>query len=140
MKIGELAEHANVSAHTIRYYEKLGLMDGTIQRDSENNYRSFTGEAVERISIIRLGKLVGFSLREIKELLRTHSDEGLSTADQIKLYSGKLAELESRIVDLEAMCQLLRDKIMLFESGIFSSEDEPEVDTTQQDVASMLND
>ncbi|MEO0561790.1 MAG: MerR family DNA-binding protein [Chloroflexota bacterium] len=129
-----------MSAHTIRYYEKLGLMDGTIQRDSENNYRSFTGEAVERISIIRLGKLVGFSLREIKELLRTHSDEGLSTADQIKLYSGKLAELESRIVDLEAMCQLLRDKIMLFESGIFSSEDEPEVDTTQQDVASMLND
>lgn len=67
MKIGELARQCQVSLDTVRYYEKQGLL-ASVDR-SEGGYRLFDQEAVERLHFIRKAKDLGFTLKEIQELL-----------------------------------------------------------------------
>ncbi len=68
MLISELAQKTGVSKDTIRFYEKVGLLDPS-ERCEENNYRWYGDEVVERLAFIKQGKALGFTLGEIKEVI-----------------------------------------------------------------------
>jgi MerR family transcriptional regulator, copper efflux regulator len=72
MKIQELAEKTSLTAHTIRFYEKEGLLDSRHIRREENNYRNYSDEAIERLKLVKKFKAVGCSLAELKEILKDH--------------------------------------------------------------------
>lgn len=72
LSIGQLAKKAQVKAETIRYYERLGLTPEPLRRDS--GYRQYPKEIVARIQFIKRAKELGFSLREIDELLSLRLD------------------------------------------------------------------
>lgn len=104
--IGELAQAAGLSVDTVRYYEKEGLLPAPIRR--ANGYRAFQPEAVERLAFIQHAKEMGFSLREIHELLHLQGDDAGDAADYHQVVQEKLAQIEAKLADLQRLRDALR--------------------------------
>jgi len=71
LKIGEVAASSDLPIKTIRYYEEIGLLAPTISR-SESNYRLFKPTVLSRLAFIKRSQSLGFSLREIQDILAVH--------------------------------------------------------------------
>lgn len=101
MLIGELAKKADVSIDTIRYYEREGLIEPVAVRES--GYREFDKSSVEMIRFVVRAKDLGFSLKEIRNLL-TLKDNPDTTCGEIKaLAENKLAGVMAKIKTLQTM-------------------------------------
>jgi len=100
MRIGQLAHSTGVSADTIRYYEKIGLLPRA-QR-TESGYREYPSGAGNRIRVIRNAVQLGFPLGEIAKVLRVR-DAGGAPCRQVRDYAHDLVrQIEQRIDELEA--------------------------------------
>jgi MerR family transcriptional regulator, copper efflux regulator len=120
MKISELAEKTGLTAPTIRFYEKAGLLDARhVKRDEGNNYRDYCEEAVEHLLTIKEIQTAGFTLAEFKEL-----DEVCNTGElvakiatvyirrKIDAVSEKIAELERvRAYLLSKLAEVQEDQV-----------------------------
>lgn len=87
MKIKELVEKTGLTAYTIRYYEKEGLLDSRHFQRDENNYRNYNEKAIERLKLIKKFQSVGCSLAELKEIFQerdTHSPTNLEAIEWIR--------------------------------------------------------
>src|ERR1044071_6632415 len=89
--IGQLAKLANTPVDTLRYYEKQGLIDPPQRGD--NHYRYYNEDAVTRLKFIQRAKSVGFSLKEIQELLALKLDSSNHTCREVKSYALHKLEL-----------------------------------------------
>lgn len=101
LTIGQLAKKAKVNIQTVRYYERRGLIPEPPRRRS--GYRQYSHDDLERIQFIRHAQEVGFTLREISELLslRVHPN---TTCTQVRERAkAKIAEIEEKIHALERM-------------------------------------
>jgi MerR family Zn(II)-responsive transcriptional regulator of zntA len=103
--IGKLAERAQVSADSIRFYEREGLISPT--QKSEAGYRLYTEEAVRRLTFIKHAQQCGFSLADIRELLEMRSDEKACCDDIYRVAVEKKLQLESKIKALNSMSRSL---------------------------------
>src|SRR5215467_14021569 len=101
MTIGKVAKLAGVGVETIRFYEREGLLNKPKRRQS--GYRVFTPEVVARIRFIKKAKQLGFSLREIRELLSLRVDSRATAADLKKRVDRKIVEIDDRLQDLKRM-------------------------------------
>jgi Cu(I)-responsive transcriptional regulator len=101
MQIGEASRLTGVSAKMIRHYESIGLIPNADRRDS--NYRDYGHHDIHRLGFIRRARDLGFSMDEIRDLLRLWSDQERSSADVKALTLGHVAELEKRIGLLQEM-------------------------------------
>ncbi len=70
MKIGELSAKAGVHVQTVRFYEREKLL--RIPERTQSGYRTFSEADLERVRFIKDSQLLGFTLKEIKELLEIH--------------------------------------------------------------------
>jgi DNA-binding transcriptional MerR regulator len=90
---------------TVRFYEREGFLEEPPRRAS--GYRQYSEEVVKRIRFIQRAKLLGFSLKEILELLTLRVD-GQTSCEQVKeRIAAKLAEVEQKIAELQHMRQAL---------------------------------
>lgn len=105
LKIGQLAEQGQVNLQTIRYYEREGLLPKPPRLAS--GYRIFTSDAVRRVRFIKRAQELGFSLKEIKELLSIRIDPEKDCSGVQKLAKAKMADIEQKIRTLKAMKQVL---------------------------------
>lgn len=105
MTIGQVAKQAGVGVETIRFYEREGLVDEPHRRPS--GYRQYAPEVVRRIRFIRHAKDLGFTLREIKELLELRVEPDCHCGDVLELAQTKIADIEQRIEALQRMKQTL---------------------------------
>ncbi|MBI2882493.1 MAG: MerR family transcriptional regulator [Candidatus Methylomirabilis oxyfera] len=101
LTVGQLAKQAHVNLETIRYYERRGILPEPPRRES--GYRQYPPEAVERIRFIRRAQELGFSLKEIQELLSLRVDPGTTSADIKKRAEAKLADIDTKLRDLNRM-------------------------------------
>ncbi|WP_135549312.1 MerR family transcriptional regulator [Paenibacillus cymbidii] len=107
MKIQELAEKAGLTPHTIRFYEKEGLLDSRHVRREENNYRAYSEEAIERLKLVKKFQGIGCSIAELKEVLQDH-DTGTRTHEQIiEWIRNKMSEIERKKEEYDQMLQTL---------------------------------
>lgn len=98
LRIGQVAQAAGVHIETIRYYERCGLLADPGRRES--GYRAYPPEIVARVQFIKRGQLLGFTLREIADLLTLRVDHK-TTCDQVREQAEtKLAEIDEKIADL----------------------------------------
>jgi MerR family transcriptional regulator, copper efflux regulator len=67
MTIGKVAKGADVAVGTVRFYEREGLIQKPPRRNS--GYRAYPADTVDRLRFIKRAKELGFSLKEIKELM-----------------------------------------------------------------------
>ena len=79
LTIGRVAEQASVGVETVRFYEREGLLEEPPRRQS--GYREYGEDAVTRLRFIRRAKQLGFTLKEIKELLALRRDPSTPGAD-----------------------------------------------------------
>ena len=100
-KIGEVAKELSVNADTLRYYEKIQLLD-RIKR-TENGIRLYSEEDIARVTFIRQAQKVGFSLEEIAQLLIFRDNPIESKSRVRELVAKKLEVIEQRIHDLTAL-------------------------------------
>ena len=111
MLIGELAKKSNCPHDTIRFYEKLGLIEGNKTRGSTNSYKHYSEQMLERIQLIKQAKLLGFTLAEIKDLIVAWETNALSRGDKINLFQEKIALIDQRINELKQVKRYLNNKL-----------------------------
>lgn len=105
LNIGDIARQGGVSVETLRYYEQQGLIE-TPDRDA-NGYRKYAPEVVRHIQFIKRAQDVGFTLRDIGDLLSLKADPGASCSDVRDRALGKLSEIEEKIDVLSRMRDVL---------------------------------
>jgi MerR family transcriptional regulator, copper efflux regulator len=98
MTIGKLAKQTGVSAETIRFYERQGLIEPPLRADS--NYRIYPDGEVGRLKFIKRAKNLGFSLSEIKELLNLRHDPRATKGDVKSRTVAKIEDVSQKIDDL----------------------------------------
>ena len=103
--IGQVAQQAGVGVETVRFYEREGLLEARARRAS--GYRQFDAEAIARLKFIRQAQRLGFTLREIKELLALKLDPGSTRAQVRACAEAKLADIDARINELQRMKRAL---------------------------------
>jgi len=98
--IGRAAKAAGVGVDTVRYYEREGLLSPS--KRTASGYRLFTDTDVERLRFIRKAKALGFTLNDVKELLRLQ--DGGGRRDQVRTRAHvRIEELDHRIRALIAI-------------------------------------
>jgi MerR family mercuric resistance operon transcriptional regulator len=101
MTRGELARRCGVNFETIRYYEQRGLL--ARPRRSTSNYRLYSDEAVRRIRFIRQAQTLGFTLKEIRELLSLRARPGARCADVRARAEAKMKDIDAKVRTLRSM-------------------------------------
>jgi Cu(I)-responsive transcriptional regulator len=99
--IGDLARLTETKVETIRYYERIGLLP--VPARTTGNYRAYARRHLERLSFIRRGRDLGFSLDAVRALLRISDDRSQSCAEVDRIARLHLTEVERKIVDLSAL-------------------------------------
>jgi MerR family transcriptional regulator, copper efflux regulator len=111
MRIGELAARAEVNIQTLRFYEREGLIRPPVRTAS--GYRSYTDRDLERVRFIRLCQGLGFTLREIHELLQLHRElsqfngktvmKATAVREIVAMANERLAVIDEKLTTLAAM-------------------------------------
>ncbi len=103
---GQLAKQANVNLETIRYYERRGLLPEPPRNDS--GHRRYPLDALRRTDFIKRTQSLGFSLKEISDLLSLKVGTGTTCAD-VKIHvEAKIKDVQEKIADLKEIEQALR--------------------------------
>lgn len=104
--IGDVAKATGVSIHTVRYYERLGLL--LPAQRTESGYRVYDHTAQERLHFIRRAQVLGFSLAEIKEILRLKYSRQ-SPCDCVRgLLKQKLEQVQHQMKELSRFQKTLQ--------------------------------
>ncbi|PYT61143.1 MAG: heavy metal-responsive transcriptional regulator [Acidobacteria bacterium] len=106
LTIGHLAREAGVNLETVRYYERQGLLAKPPR--SASGYRLFPSDAARRLRFIRRARELGFSLKEIRELLSLRVSRRTTSADIRTRAEAKIVDIEAKIKSLESMEKTLR--------------------------------
>ena len=107
MKIGQLAKTVNIDIQTLRYYESQGLLNEPNRL--ENGYRDYPKESIHSLNFIKKAKLVGFTLKEIKELLAIQVTKDEHTCQEVKNFTQlKLDEINHKINKLQEIQSALK--------------------------------
>lgn len=107
MKIQELADKMGLTIHTIRFYEKEGLLDDRHVRRESNNYRNYSEEAVQRLKLVKKFQSIGCSLAELKEALQDHDTNARTNLQIIDWIHAKKEEIERKKEEYEQMLNTL---------------------------------
>ena len=106
LTIGQVARRVGIGIETIRFYERKGLIEEPPRRES--GYRQYGEEDIERLVFIQHAKTLGFSLKEINELLSIRSRPDANSREIKEIASAKLADIDNKIDLLKRMQQTLK--------------------------------
>jgi MerR family mercuric resistance operon transcriptional regulator len=112
LTIGKLAKAASVGVETVRYYQRRGLLPTP---SPAKNYRHYGASHVERLLFIRRAQGIGFSLKEVAELLALNDSRDHRVAR--RLASRKIHDLEERIDHMKKVAKALRRLVHECECG-----------------------
>jgi Cu(I)-responsive transcriptional regulator len=115
MRIGTAAEHAGVNVQTLRYYERRGLLPRSPRRMS--GYRDFPDDAVRLVRFIKRAQDLGFSLDEVKELLRLRTDRPRDRARIQVVAERRVRQIDRKLVELQAMKKALSHLLQCCREG-----------------------
>jgi len=110
MTISKAARQAGVGVETIRFYERKGLIEQPL-KPQNGGYRIYPPVTVQKIGFIQQAQDLGFSLREIEELLALRADPGSDCSDVRERASAKLEEVNRKIARLKWMGTALKTVI-----------------------------
>jgi Hg(II)-responsive transcriptional regulator len=110
MTISKVAKKAGIGVETVRFYERKGLI-AQPPRSSSGGYRVYPADTVGQIRFIRQAQELGFSLREIEELLSLRTDPATDCADVRKRAQTKLTEATRKIAQMRKIQAALKQLI-----------------------------
>jgi DNA-binding transcriptional MerR regulator len=111
LRIGEVAEQAGVNVQTLRYYERVGLLEKPDREES--GYRSYSRKTIDQVRLIKSAQALGYSLKEIEDLVRLCSVDGRDreacfaafalAQERLKEINEKIESLRTLKASLEAI-------------------------------------
>ena len=104
--ISQLAHAADIPTTTVRYYERVGLVDP--EDRSAGNYRLYSEESLRKLKFIRAAQAIGFTLDDVKALLSTPNNTAASCREVQSLIENRLAEVDQRLKDLRHVQRVLK--------------------------------
>lgn len=115
MTIGQLGQATGTKVETVRYYEKIGLLPEP--RRTAGNYRLYAAAHVERLGFIRRARDLGFSIEDVRELLKlaAHGEQPCEEVDQ--LVERHLEATERKIKALTRLRRELRGTLTSCKGG-----------------------
>lgn len=109
-QIGELARLANVNIQTIRYYERINLLNPQI-RKNQQGARLYTQESCNTLVFIKNAQNIGFQLEEIKDLISLRQESAGRCQKVVQRAEGKLQEVQTKIKHLKEMEKSLKSML-----------------------------
>jgi MerR family mercuric resistance operon transcriptional regulator len=109
MQRAELARRTGCNLETVRYYEKVGLLPEPPRTAS--GYRSYDGAHERRLRFVLRARELGFSLDEIRELLRLVDERDRPCAEARDVAAIHLADVRAKIADLKRMERVLKSVV-----------------------------
>ncbi|NAR97690.1 MerR family DNA-binding protein [Acinetobacter haemolyticus] len=104
MLIGELAKQAQLSRDTIRFYEKIKLIQ-SITRN--NGYKDYPEQTLQQLQLIRTAKHLGFSLSEIQQILQMTEQNEIPAPQVQNIFQEKLNMIDKKIAQLNQIKNML---------------------------------
>ncbi|HEY1948205.1 MAG TPA: helix-turn-helix domain-containing protein [Bryobacteraceae bacterium] len=106
ISIGGLAKGTGTKVVTVRYYEQIGLLP--VPSRTAGNYRTYSNEHMRRLRFIRRCRDLGFTLDQIRDLLRLSSQKDEECAEVDRITAQHLIEIEQKISGLKRLAKELR--------------------------------
>jgi MerR family mercuric resistance operon transcriptional regulator len=107
LSIGTLSKHTGVNIETIRYYERIGVMPAPAR--SDGGFRRYREDHLKRLNFIRRGRELGFSLADLRRLLRLVDGHAYTCAQVRALTLEHLAEIRRKIADLRRLDRVMSE-------------------------------
>jgi MerR family mercuric resistance operon transcriptional regulator len=115
MPIGELSRRTGGNIETIRYYERIGLLPTP---DRAGRYRRYGSADTRRLIFIRRARELGFTLDEVRALLRLSEADGeTACADVRELAARHLADVKAKLAALRVMERTLAEAVRRCDAG-----------------------
>jgi MerR family mercuric resistance operon transcriptional regulator len=114
IRIGELSRRTGCNIETVRYYERIGLLPRAAR---SGRYRQYDAAGVSSLTFIRRARDLGFTLDDIRTLLRLSLGGGAACAEARGLAAAHLVEIRKRIADLRSMERALAATVRLCDAG-----------------------
>ena len=101
MKIGDIAKRTGLKIETVRFYESEGLIDPPLR--SGGNYRLYDQSHLDRLSFVKRSRDLGFTLDQVRDLLRLADDPRGSCAEVDAMAVQQIAEIDRKLADLQTL-------------------------------------
>ena len=109
--VGEFSRRAGCNIETIRYYERIGLLPKP-RREKGGRFRRYDRDDVAQLRFIRRARQLGFTLDEVRALLRLARGGGEDVRAQARgIAAAHVADIRAKIADLQAMERVLTEAI-----------------------------
>ncbi|TCB68580.1 MerR family transcriptional regulator [Acinetobacter sp. ANC 4178] len=106
MLIGELSQQINLSRDTIRYYEKMALIQPLVRN---NGYKDYPEQTLQQLKLIQMAKNLGFTLTEIKQMIDIAGEHEIPAVQFQLILREKLAVIQEKIGQLQHMQNMLEN-------------------------------
>jgi MerR family transcriptional regulator, mercuric resistance operon regulatory protein len=113
--IGGLSKHTDTNVETIRYYERVGLLSVPLR--SPGGYRLYGSDHLKRLTFIRRARTLGFSIGEVRTLLRLADERKRPCAEVRVVADAHLRDVRAKIADLRRMERVLKTTVARCASG-----------------------
>lgn len=107
--ISQVAKSAKLPTTTVRYYERVGLVEPDDR--SAGNYRLYSEESLRKLKFIRAAQAVGFTLDDIKALLDRPDDQNSACEDVQRLIEKRLSDIKQKLKDLRHVQRVLQSSL-----------------------------
>jgi len=101
LRIGEVANKSHVGVETVRFYEREGLI--ALPKRNVSGYRQYSESAIKQIQFIQHAKTLGFSLKDIRELIKLKSTRDARCKSIKSTAKAKIADIQEKIDALKRM-------------------------------------
>jgi MerR family mercuric resistance operon transcriptional regulator len=106
LRIGQVAKQGNVGVETVRFYENEGLIE--LPKRNSSGYRQYPESIIKRIQFIQQAKSLGFSLKEVGELIKLKKTPNARCNEVKATAVGKITDIQKKIDALEGMKEALQ--------------------------------
>ena len=118
MLINELSKKTGISTHTIRFYEKSGLIEGKQDESiKSNNYFHYDDVTIEKLEFISDAKSVGFTIKEISQIIDAWYNNKYTKKQKLEILDDKLIFLEQKMKEIKEM----KKQIFRFRDDVLNS-------------------
>jgi MerR family Zn(II)-responsive transcriptional regulator of zntA len=117
MLINELSKKTGISTHTIRFYEKSGLIQGKQDESvTSNNYYHYDDVTIEKLEFINDAKSVGFTIKEIAQIIDAWYNKKYTKKQKLEILEEKLTSLEQKMREIKEM----KKQILKFKEDVIN--------------------
>jgi DNA-binding transcriptional MerR regulator len=111
----EVVQRSGLSEHTLRYYERIGLLD-RVRRDSSSGHRSYTAEDVQNIETLACLRTTGMSIDDMRKYFALLKDGKAAADQQLALFDAHKKALEQELAQKQEHLRYLEQKVAFWKA------------------------